>query len=79
MGTGDSRIQSERSEQRTDGNSANWILHSCPPNFLQLLQGPRPVIFEQSRQAPIRQQFPAGLALRAVVGFIVCVDNALDS
>ena len=52
-------------------------LYLSSSNLLQLLQRPRPIVFEQSRQTSIRQKFPARLAFRAVVGFVFRVDDAL--
>src|SRR5690242_3804471 len=44
---------------------------------LKFIQGARPVRPQQSRQASISQDFAAGLASRAIVGFVIRVANAL--
>ncbi len=46
--------------------------------FLYLLQRFRPICLKQSRQTSVREQFSARLALRAVIGFVPRVDDALD-
>jgi hypothetical protein len=50
------------------------------PNFplLHLLQRPRPICFEQPRQTSVCQQLSARLALGAVIGLVLRVDDALD-
>jgi hypothetical protein len=53
------------------------VLHSSFLDFLQLVQTPRPVVFEQPRQASIREQFSSGLAFRTVIGLILGIDDAL--
>jgi len=47
-------------------------------SLLPLLHRPRPVIFEQARERPIREQLATGLTSGAVVRFILGVHNALD-
>jgi len=46
--------------------------------LFQLLQRFWPIILEQPRKRPIREQFAAGLAFRAVIRFVLRVDNALN-
>src|ERR1700733_3396374 len=52
-------------------------LPSPPLERLQFIQGPRPVGAQQPRQGPIREHPAARLALRAVIGFVVGVADAL--
>ena len=44
----------------------------------QLIEGARPVGAEEPGEAAVGQDLSAGLAAGAVVGFVVCVANALD-
>jgi hypothetical protein len=44
----------------------------------ELVEGAGPVCTEEPRQAAVREYFAVGLALGAVVGFVVGVANALD-
>src|SRR5258706_9916675 len=53
------------------------LIHFWRTQLLQLVQTPWPVVFEQTRQGTIRQQLAAGLAFRAVISFVVGVDDAL--
>src|SRR5437016_12875607 len=43
----------------------------------QLLQRPRPILVQQSRQAAVREHSAAGLAYGTVIGFVGRVANAL--
>src|ERR1700692_2160938 len=38
---------------------------------LQFVQGSGPILAEQARERAISQQFSAGLAVRAIVGFVI--------
>src|ERR1700689_4255095 len=44
----------------------------------QLFEGARPVVAEEARKAAVGEEFSAGLALGAVVGFFVGVADTLD-
>src|ERR1019366_8483108 len=44
----------------------------------QFLRSARPVLAEQPRERPVRQQPAAGLARRTIVGFVAGVTDALD-
>src|SRR5205085_5894824 len=46
--------------------------------LFELVQRSRPVLFQQPRQRAVREQPSARLAIRAVVGFICRIDDALD-
>ena len=46
--------------------------------LVQLVEAPGPVLLEEPRQRPVRQEAPLGLAGRAVVRLVVGVDDALD-
>src|SRR6266702_3090059 len=54
-----------------------WPL-SFPLEGFELVEGAGPVGPQQARQAAVGQNLAAGLALGAVVGFVVGVANALD-
>src|SRR5437667_9665984 len=45
--------------------------------FLEIVDGPRPIVFQQARERAIRKQASAGLAGRAVVALVLGIDNPL--
>jgi uncharacterized protein (TIGR00369 family) len=49
-----------------------------PAPLFQLFRRARPVLAQQAAERPVCQQFPRGLAMRAIVGFICGVADALD-
>ena len=51
---------------------------SPPPQRLQLLHRPRPILPQQPRQTPIRQHPPARLASRAIIRLILRIPNPLN-
>src|SRR5262249_28117423 len=46
--------------------------------LLELLEGLRPVATQELRQRAVREELPTRLARRAVVGFVLGVDDPLD-
>src|SRR5258708_2786447 len=46
--------------------------------LLQFLNGSGPIVFEQPGKRPVGEQFAVGLAARAIVGFILRIDDPLN-
>src|SRR5258708_194672 len=75
------RLTAAGSGSRTTSPGAPRLDWGCgrpvAPLF-QLFQGARPIVLEQLGQGAIREQLPARLASRAVVGFVFGVHNPLN-
>src|ERR1700733_3620678 len=59
------------------GSRPAFTVASAPLQRLQFIQRPRPIGAKQPRQGPIREHPAARLALRAIIGFVVGIANAL--
>src|SRR5256885_17132189 len=53
-------------------------LQPSKPPTSKIINRLRPVPMQQSRERPVGEQLAAGLAARAVVRLVLCVDDALD-
>src|SRR5262249_10544590 len=67
----------ERAIREIYCNSPISLSPALQMNF-PFIQTPRPVLFKKSRHRAICQQSAFGLASRAVVAFVVRIDNALN-
>src|SRR5438270_4173227 len=64
---------------RTQGKLSNYTSYFAGRQvFLQFLDRPRPVVFEQAGERPVGQNFTAGLAAGAVVRFVVGIHDPLN-
>src|SRR5688500_458025 len=77
----------DQADDDTSRNSTNGAAHrrmglmiraSAPPPAFEFFERAWPVFTKQPRQRPIGEQAAAGLAVRAVVGLVRCVDDPLN-
>src|ERR671924_519317 len=75
-----SRVRSE--ERRSTGTTSSRNVIVISPRdcrtLLQLLQGPRPVLFEKARHRSVGEKATVRLTSRAIIGLVVRVANALN-
>ncbi len=60
-----------------DATASRALDLPLPFHFFQFLQGTRPITFQEPGECPICKQLAPRLALRAVVGFTLGVDDPL--